>query len=99
MPAVTRVLARKAGYELTRLPALEVKGQIAEQLRIVFKESGDVIVSGVDALEDNHISEEEAVSLHAETCEAIAALVHLRLLIEQRRPRLLNINIKDVLAG
>ena len=71
-------------FELFRIPPTDGEGQVSEQLRKVFKESGEVFVAGADALADNRVDEEEAIGLLKETDEAIGALVRLQKLLERR---------------
>ena len=83
-PIVTHALAHELGFELFRIPPTDGEGQVSEQLRKVFKESGEVFVAGADALADNRVDEEEAIGLLKETDEAIGALVRLQKLLERR---------------
>lgn len=83
-PIIARALAKLAGWELVKLPPSDATGRISAQLKKVFKESGELLIAGASALEDNRVDPDEAREVLVETNEAIAALVQLRALLQER---------------
>lgn len=83
-PIITRALARLSGHDLVRLPPATAKGPISSQLKKVFKESGELLVAGATALEDNKIDASEAPVVLKETEEALSSLVQLQYLLKAR---------------
>jgi hypothetical protein len=81
---VTRTLANLMGYELFKLPTPVGEERISKQLNRAFKESGDLLVEGAKALEDERVDASEAADVLQETREAIIALVQLQHLLEAR---------------
>lgn len=83
-PVVTHILAKLSGWEIFPLPPVDATGKVSMQLKQVFKESGELLVTGAAALEDNRVDASEAREVLKEADDAIAALVKLRHLLLQR---------------
>lgn len=78
-PQVTRVLAKRQGYILVKLPSVNPSSQdVMGHLAIVAKEGGDIISNVLTMIEDKKITQSERDLVENEIDELIQAAMQMK---------------------